>query len=463
MSITEAREYSVKVFLGNYDKSVQQVKEGMVVGVGRTVEGLIAIEFRSATSSINGVMTIDTKNQRIHHFCHAVKTKRPCWHLAFAVGFLGVRKKESFPYIANIVLEEPKMVQIIEDLSSSVLGKPGNFERVQLKKTGAPAASSPAKSGGIPRKEEESVSAAYSPSSDLEKVADYLAENKVPMSLINRVLEFRSKYSFDPQIATRIKREAKFIGAELKLAIGSMLLGKNVLLTGPKGTGKNVLVESLSWVFGLPLYEVNGNSQTDIAALAGDKTLVRDEHSRVQVGFEFGTLAQAMQAGGLILVDEFNTLRPDVAVLFHGLDHRKRIEIPSAGIVEAQPSFRFIGAMNVGYAGTLDPNEATVDRTVVIDLGYTSKIADIIMQQSLCTDRKIAERLERLFKDISAKVENGEVSEKAVTLRGLLDAADLMTCEISAREAIKATVANKVFDTFEKKVLNDVIESIFVA
>ncbi len=42
-----------------------------------------------------------------------------------------------------------------------------------------------------------------------------------------------------------------FYGREvLEMGIAALLEGENLLLTGPKATGKNMLAENLAWIFG---------------------------------------------------------------------------------------------------------------------------------------------------------------------------------------------------------------------
>lgn len=68
----------------------------------------------------------------------------------------------------------------------------------------------------------------------------FLEEQQVAPELIKRVEEFRSQYEVVPETAGRIvKPSIPFYGKDiLEMAIAGLLKGENLLLTGPKATGK---------------------------------------------------------------------------------------------------------------------------------------------------------------------------------------------------------------------------------
>lgn len=52
-----------------------------------------------------------------------------------------------------------------------------------------------------------------------------------------------------------------------------MLCGENLLLAGPKATGKNVLAENLAALFGRPVWDISMHINVDAASLIGTDTL----------------------------------------------------------------------------------------------------------------------------------------------------------------------------------------------
>ena len=107
----------------------------------------------------------------------------------------------------------------------------------------------------------------------------FLEEQQVAPELIKRVEEFRSRYEVAPETAGRIvKPSIPFYGKDiLEMAIAGLLKGENLLLTGPKATGKNILAENLAYIFNRPAYNVSFHVNTNSGDLIGTDTFVDNE------------------------------------------------------------------------------------------------------------------------------------------------------------------------------------------
>lgn len=83
------------------------------------------------------------------------------------------------------------------------------------------------------------------------KELEFLEKQNVSPELIKRAEEFRQAYPVKDEVAGRIIRPSiPFYGKEiLEMAIAAILQGQNLLLTGPKATGKNILAENLAYIF----------------------------------------------------------------------------------------------------------------------------------------------------------------------------------------------------------------------
>ena len=107
----------------------------------------------------------------------------------------------------------------------------------------------------------------------------FLEEQQVAPELIKRVEEFRSRYEVASETAGRIvKPSIPFYGKDiLEMAIAGLLKGENLLLTGPKATGKNILAENLAYIFNRPAYNVSFHVNTNSGDLIGTDTFVDNE------------------------------------------------------------------------------------------------------------------------------------------------------------------------------------------
>lgn len=290
-----------------------------------------------------------------------------------------------------------------------------------------------------------------------DEVRAYLLEEGVPLALINKVIAAR-RNDLTPELQSRVPPLRRFRGnlEVLMLALICFLQGKGVFAVGVKASGKTTLIHSLASCFNLPLYELNGSLQTEVADIRGDKTLDVDPETKANVvRYQLGVLAEAMKNGGLCYIDEFPTIREGVATVINGVgDWRKSLEIPGYGIIQAHPAFRLALAGNKGYAGCLVPNEATIDRMVVLDV---QPIRDQVALEKViaenvryCKDRTLISKLARLFVRLSEMLQAGEInSAECLTIRGLIDAADMMAMThgaIPARAVLYSTVANKIWD-----------------
>ena len=195
---------------------------------------------------------------------------------------------------------------------------------------------------------------------------EFLKEQNVSESLIHGIEEFRRNYNVDEGAAARVTRPSiPFYGKEiLEMAIAGLLEGENLLLAGPKATGKNILAENLAYAFGRPVYNVSFHVNTNSGDLIGTDTFVNNE-----VCLRKGSIYQCAEYGGFGILDEINMAKNDaVSVLHATLDYRRSIDVPGYDRIDLHPAARFIGTMNYGYAGTKELNEALVSRFLVIDM-----------------------------------------------------------------------------------------------
>ena len=289
------------------------------------------------------------------------------------------------------------------------------------------------------------------------KELEFLREQKVDKGLIEGVEEFRSKYPVEEGELSRVScPDMYFYGREvLEMGIAALLQGENLLLTGAKATGKNVLAENLAWIFGRPVYNVSFHVNTDSGDLIGTDTFVNNE-----VQLRKGSIYRCAQYGGFGILDEINMAKNDaVSVLHASLDYRRSIDVPGYDKIDMHETARFIGTMNYGYAGTKELNEALVSRFMVIDMPPQDEdTLDYILSSRFPALKENAKKQWiGLFMDLQLKAQNGEISTKALDLRGILGALKTIQRGLKPRLAVQLGVVNKCFDIFEKEIVQDVV------
>lgn len=289
------------------------------------------------------------------------------------------------------------------------------------------------------------------------EVLQYLEMQEINPVLIQEVEKFRQMYLVDEKVRLRIVQPVMpFYGKEiLEMGIAALLQKENLLLTGSKATGKNVLAENLAWIFGRPSYNISFHVNIGSAELIGTDTFEDN-----QVKLRKGSIYQCAQYGGFGILDEINMAKNDaVSVLHATLDYRRSIDVPGYDKIDLHEAARFIGTMNYGYAGTKELNEALVSRFLVIDMPeQTEDTLEKIFATTFPDGKKEAmEQFIGLFLDLQMKAENGEISTKSLDLRGILAAIRTVRQGLSPAAAIRMGVINKCFDTFEKEIVEDVV------
>ena len=293
----------------------------------------------------------------------------------------------------------------------------------------------------------------------MEQILAYLREQNLPESLIRDVEGFRAAYPVEERVQRRVGApQMHFFGSDiLQMAVAGILAGENILLCGPKATGKNILAENLAWIFGRPVYNVSFHVNTDSSTLIGTDTF-RDN----EVTLRKGPVYQCAAYGGFGILDEINMAKNDaVSVLHATLDYRRSIDVPGYDKIDLHPAARFIGTMNYGYAGTKELNEALVSRFLVIDMpAQTEETLGFIFHQMFPNARESAvEQFVGLFLDLQLKALNSEISTKALDLRGLLAAMKIVDVGLSPAKAVRMGVVNKTFDVFEREIVEDVVST----
>ena len=285
-------------------------------------------------------------------------------------------------------------------------------------------------------------------------IKDILAAGLEP-GLLAGAEAFRQEHPWQGVRQVTAPRYPYFGRKILEEALAALLTGANLLLVGPKATGKNILAESLALLLGRPVWNVSFHIDVDASYLIGMDTFKGGE-----VCFRPGPVHECASFGGVCILDEINMARNEALAVLHSLlDHRRRLEVPGYEELHLHPAARFIATMNYGYAGTRELNEALLSRFAVLHLPVPgeAELMELFAYEFPDLQPEAGRLLAALFMDIRKKYEEKEISGRALDLRGMLEALWLIRLGLGAKEAVAMGIVNKCFDTQERALVEDLL------
>lgn len=286
---------------------------------------------------------------------------------------------------------------------------------------------------------------------------DFLRSQEIDESIINEVIAFRNQYPVKDSHKVRIPvPKYKYYGTDVwQKALTALLAGENILLVGPKATGKNVLAENLAAVFCRPQWDISFYLNTDAASLIGTDTFKNGE-----VSLRHGPIYKCAEEGGFGVLDEINMAKNEsLSVLHATLDFRRIIDVPGYERIQLSPCTRFIATMNYGYAGTREVNEALASRFMVINMPIITadNLKKLLLTAHPALKEEYADQLVELFQEIRGKCDSSEISTKALDLRGLMASVKLVSQGLTLSQALEMGIVNKTFDDFERQLVSDIL------
>ncbi|MFE7152589.1 ATP-binding protein [Heyndrickxia sporothermodurans] len=249
----------------------------------------------------------------------------------------------------------------------------------------------------------------------------------------------------------------------LQDALIAILLGKNILLKGPTGSGKTKLAETLSSLLHQPMQSINCSIDLDAEGLLGYKTIAQ-ENNQSKIEFVPGPVINAMKEGHLLYIDEINMARPETLPILNGvLDYRRQITNPfTTEVVKADSNFGVIAAINEGYVGTVPLNEALKNRFIVINVPYIQgeTLKNVLLSQSQLKNEELINKFVTFSSDLISQAQMGKISEEAASIRALIDTCDLALF-LPALRAIQRGIIDKLEDERERAAIRNIAETLF--
>lgn len=152
--------------------------------------------------------------------------------------------------------------------------------------------------------------------------------------------------------------------------------GIPVFLTGPAGTGKNVICKQVAQALGLEFYF--SNAVTQEYKITGFIDANGHYHET--------QFYQAFTKGGVFMLDEMDASVPDVLIALNAAISNRYFDFPT-GRVEAHKDFRIVAAGNtygtgadIEYTGRYQLDAATLNRFVQKKIDYSPAIEKALAQ-----------------------------------------------------------------------------------
>lgn len=189
----------------------------------------------------------------------------------------------------------------------------------------------------------------------------FIIDNYGPVQKRVEVQVGERKVQLDGVVHKQFDNVLKFVSAD-----------EPVFLTGPAGSGKNVLCQQVAKTLGLEFYF--SNAVTQEYKITG--------FTDANGTFHESQFYKAFRYGGLFMLDEMDASIPEVLIILNAAIANKYFDFPAPiGYVEAHPNFRVVAAGNTfghgadyDYVGRNQLDAASLDRFAMVRVDYDDAI-----------------------------------------------------------------------------------------
>lgn len=198
---------------------------------------------------------------------------------------------------------------------------------------------------------------------------------------------------------------------------------KNIMLSGPIGTGKTTLCSQIADKLSLDFYPYSLCQHTTKSDLIG--------FTDAGGNYRTSALRLAFENGGLVLLDEMDAANPNILSIINNMLSNMQYYFPD-GIVKKHENFKCICAMNsngrggdIIYTKSQRLDASTLDRFIFINIDIDKKLEEKLTNNKDWYERvlKFRQVIEQICKD-----------EVVIGSRAMLDGADLLEAGFSQSE-----------------------------
>lgn len=256
------------------------------------------------------------------------------------------------------------------------------------------------------------------------------------------------------------------------LALG-VLLGDNVWVAGPTGSGKSSLLKEFCAFTGRPFIRFNGRDDLEAYAFFG--SLVAEEGS---THWKDGDYTTAFRHGAFVLVDEATVIPAGIMM---GLQWTLEIDgkllladkpgTPEDRMVNRDPRFRLafadntkgLGDLSGNHAGTNTMNTATIDRFATsIHLDYLPSAHEVEMIRGKFpkVDKKIIEKVVQFASQVRTSHIQGELS-LTLSPRSVMSIVQKLSYHGNIQRAVEVSYYQKLEEDSERDAVARLFNTVF--
>lgn len=238
--------------------------------------------------------------------------------------------------------------------------------------------------------------------------------------------------------------------------------GDGLYLAGPTGAGKTSAILEITGRLNWPTLCVSGHGRMEMHDLVGHHSIGTDENGNQIMRFIHGPLAVAMREGFVFILDEIDLLDPSVTTGLNAvLEGRPLVIADNSGeIIKPHPNFRFVATGNSAgqgdetglHAGVQQQNIASMDRFVVLQVGYMEEATEVALLQKVLhgADVQLVRSMVRVANMIRHQfIGNLETTERG-TLSVTMSTRTLIRWAKNAGSLVKAGAPHPLKYAFER-------------